>query len=156
MEPWRARIIAAAEGWLRTPWHHNARVKGAGVDCGQLLIGVYADAGLVPAFSTGPYSIDHMLHSADERFLGFVTAHLDETQTPGPGDVAVWQYGQCFSHGAIVVDWPRIIHAHRPERMVVWGDGTAGALGRWHRPQGGSEPRPVRFFTIANRLGAQS
>src|SRR5690349_11447583 len=39
--PWRARLLDEARTWLLTPWHHNARVRGAGVDCGQLLIACY-------------------------------------------------------------------------------------------------------------------
>jgi cell wall-associated NlpC family hydrolase len=150
----RAAIVAEARTWLGTPWHHAARVKGAGVDCGQFLIAAYTGAGLVPGFETGPYSIDHMMHSGEELFLGFVEAHLDRTDTPLPGDVAVWRYGRCFSHGAIVLDWPLIIHAHRPDRAVVLGDATKGALAREHRPEGGSQPREVRIYTIANRIGA--
>ena len=28
-----------------------------------------------------------------------------------PGDFVVFRVGRCFAHGAIVIDWPRIIHA---------------------------------------------
>lgn len=152
MEAWRARIIEEAKTWLRTPWHHAARVKGSGVDCGQLIIGVYINAGLVEHFETGGYPADWMLHQSEERYLGWVEKYLDPVDVPQPGDVAAWRYGHCFSHGAIVVDWPTIIHAYRREKGVVWGDATQGDIGREHKPQGGSEERPVKFYTIAKRL----
>ncbi len=151
MEPFRAAIIAEAVTWLGTPWHHQARVKGAGVDCGQFLIACYVGAGLVPAFDTGPYARDWHQHQSGERFLSFVEQHLDPTDTPLPGDVVVWRYGQCYSHGAIVVDWPLVIHAHIRERAVVYGDGARGELAREHLKGGGSAPRPVRYYTFAQR-----
>lgn len=33
----RAAVIAEAESWLSTPYHHEARIKGHGVDCAQIL-----------------------------------------------------------------------------------------------------------------------
>ena len=35
-----------------------------------------------------------------------------ERDTPLPGDVIVYRYGRCVSHGALVVAWPQIIHAY--------------------------------------------
>ena len=39
----RAQILAAARQWLGTPYLHQGRVKGAGVDCIGLIIGVAHD-----------------------------------------------------------------------------------------------------------------
>ena len=33
-------VVRMARTWLGTPYHHQGRVKGAGVDCGGLVIGV--------------------------------------------------------------------------------------------------------------------
>lgn len=152
MQPWRQAIVDEAMTWLRTPWMHAARVRGAGVDCGQLIIATYIGAGLVPHFETGPYPHDWMLHQEGERYLGWVEQYLDPVDTPQPGDVAAWRFGRCFSHGAIVVDWPFIIHAYRPERAVVYGDASKGPLARQHLPAGGSMARAVRFYSIAGRV----
>ena len=43
----RAAVVAEARQWLRTPYHHMGRVRGAGVDCATLLAEVYARAGMV-------------------------------------------------------------------------------------------------------------
>jgi hypothetical protein len=56
---------------------------------------------------------------------------------PKPGDVAVFRYGRTYSHGAIVIAWPRLIHAYW-QRGVVWGDATLYPLAG----------RPVRFFGV--------
>lgn len=142
MDTWRAAMVARAQAWLRTPWHHHARVLGAGVDCGQMIIACYIEAGLVDHFETGDYPADWMLHRSEERYLGWVEKYLDRVDVPLPGDVAAWKFGHCFSHGAIVIDWPTIIHAYRPEKAVVWGDATKGDLAH----------RDVRFYSIAGRL----
>jgi cell wall-associated NlpC family hydrolase len=152
MEAWRVAVVEEAKTWLRTSWHHRARVKGAGVDCGQLIIACFVNAGLVPDFETGEYAQDWMLNNSEERYLGFVEKHLDRVDSPLPGDVAVWKFGHCFSHGGIVVDWPSIIHAYRPERGVVYGEGDKGLLGRQHWPNGGFHAREHRFYSIAGRL----
>lgn len=145
---WRNELVDEAKTWLRTPWHHNARVKGAGVDCGQLIIACYVKAGLIEDFSAGQYSPDWMLHRSEERYLSFVLQHLDEVETPLPGDLAVWKFGRCFSHGGLVVDWPNIIHAWRPTGSVSWGSADKGSLLYIH----GRVRRPVKFFSISGRL----
>jgi cell wall-associated NlpC family hydrolase len=118
----RHALVTAAHGWLNTPYHHRARVKGAGVDCAQLLIGVYADAGLISAFDTGEYPPDWMLHREEERFLAWIDQYLVEVEQPLPGDVAIWRFGRSFSHGAIVTYWPEFIHAWRVAGCVCLGN----------------------------------
>ena len=74
----RTAVLDEARSWLGTPYHHRACVKGAGVDCAQILIAVYANAGLIQAFDTGDYPPDWMLHREEERYLGFVLDHAHE------------------------------------------------------------------------------
>lgn len=53
-----AMIVAQARTWLGTPFQHQGRIKGHGVDCGGLLIGVGRELGLAvpetPAYSMSP------------------------------------------------------------------------------------------------------
>lgn len=133
IERQRAAVVAEAESWLRTPYHHRANVKGGGVDCAWLLIEVFAATGMIERFDPGEYPLDWMMHRDDERYLGWVERHACEVLTPLPGDIAVWRFGRTFSHGAIVTEWPFVIHAHRRERMVVRGDATQGELGMRER-----------------------
>jgi cell wall-associated NlpC family hydrolase len=118
----RALLIAEARKWMLTPYHPNAGVRGLGVDCGQLIVRCFVDCGLVPPFETGPYPSDWHLHRSEERYLGFVRAHLTEFAGPlQPGDVIVFHYGRCYAHGGIVtVAKPlTIIHAFMRTQMVV-------------------------------------
>lgn len=43
-------IVNQARTWVDTPYHHQARVKGHGVDCAQLIIGVGQELNLVPEY----------------------------------------------------------------------------------------------------------
>jgi cell wall-associated NlpC family hydrolase len=36
-----------------------------------------------------------------------------------PGDIALYRFGRTASHGAIVIDEDRMVHAYRPLRAVV-------------------------------------
>jgi len=117
----RAAVVAAARSWIGTPYHHAADVKGAGVDCAMLLVRVYCDLGLVEPFDPRPYTRDWMLHRDDERYLDSLLAHAREVASPQPGDVIVFRFGRCFSHGGIVsAALPlKIVHAFAPARAVI-------------------------------------
>ncbi len=111
----RAAVVAEARRWVGTPWRHRAKVFGAGVDCAQLLIGVYSRAGVIADFDPGDYPPDWHCHRDDERFVGFVTRFAEEyawrDDAPRPGDCVLWKFGRAFAHGGIVSDWPRVVHA---------------------------------------------
>lgn len=115
----RQAVIDEAKSWLTTPWRHAGAVKGAGVDCGRLLIEIYANCGLIDRFVPEYYPQDFALHSSKERFLMAIERYAKPVDSPLPGDVAVWKYGRCFSHAAIVVDYPVIIHAKIGEGVLL-------------------------------------
>ena len=99
----RRAVVAEARAWLRTPYHHMGRVKGAGVDCATLLAEVYARAGVIAPVAIPFYPPDWHLHRDAERYLGFVLEHAREIASeakPKPADLALWRYGRCFSHVA--------------------------------------------------------
>ena len=117
----RAAIVAAARSWVGTPYHNCADIKGIGVDCGMLLVRVFVDTGLVPAFDPRPYPVDWHLHRSEERYLGFIFERGREVNLPRPGDVMVLRYGRAYSHGGVVTKaWPlTIVHAYHPARRVL-------------------------------------
>ena len=164
----RMAVVAAARAWIGTPYHNCADVRGAGVDCGMLLVRVFVDTGLCEPFDPRPYPPDWHLHRAEEKYLGFIFDRAHEvflplplagrgrggggeekstavngaphasapsrdlsTPTPDPspqgggevkpGDVAVFRFGRCYSHGGIVVeiDPLAIVHAYAPARCVL-------------------------------------
>ena len=117
----RAAIVAEARSWIGTPYHHMADVKGVGCDCAMLLVRVYVDLKLVEPFDPRPYTRDWHLHRGEERYLGFLLARAREVAAPLPGDVILFKYGRCFSHGGIVtLSRPlTIVHAFHPARVVL-------------------------------------
>jgi len=134
----RAAIVAEALSWTGTPFHHAARVKGAGVDCLMLLAEVYERAGIVTRVDPPFYVPDWHLHRDAERYLDGLRSHASEIDGPPlPGDIALFRFGRTFSHGAIVTDWPRLVHAYWAARIVTRADATLYPLAG----------RPVKFFT---------
>ena len=135
--PDRAAVIAEARRWIGTPFHHAARVKGAGVDCLMLLAEVYERAGVTRHIEPPFYVPDWHLHRDAEHYMDGLLRHARPIEGPPlPGDVALFRFGRTFSHGAVVVEWPRLIHAYW-SIGVVWGDASLHPLAG----------RPVRFFT---------
>lgn len=124
----RAAVVAEARTWLQTPWHHRARVRGAGVDCIQFLIAVYNACGLCPDIDTGDYPPDWMLHRDEERLLEGLRQYAVEIESPAMGDIIVYKFGRCFSHAGIVSGPREIVHAYLEERAVVLGDPDGGRL----------------------------
>jgi hypothetical protein len=59
------------------------------------------------------YSQQWHLHRGEERYLEMVRTlgGREINTTPLHGDIAVWKIGRAYSHGAIVLLWPCIIHA---------------------------------------------
>jgi cell wall-associated NlpC family hydrolase len=108
----RARVVRIAHGYMGTPYHPHGRKKGVGVDCLTLLAEVYTEAGLIERPKIPHYSPDFFKHKGAELYLEGVLKYTHEVSVAKPGDIALWKYGRCFSHGAIVVRWPHIIHAH--------------------------------------------
>ncbi len=100
--------------WLGTPYHHQAHVKGHGVDCVWLLIEVYKKVGIVDAdLDPGNYSREWYFHRSEEIYMGGVERYAHRIETPRPGDVALYKYGRCVSHGAILLGDGFLIHANR-------------------------------------------
>ncbi len=136
----RAAIIAEALSWERTPYHSRARIKGVGVDCAQYPAAVYEAVGLIPHIAPD-YTPQWMLPRDEERYLGWVRRFAREIgrDALGPGDFAIWKYGRCYSHGAIVLDAPQVIHA-----VIAGGGVCRGDMDR----DSELASRPVKFFTL--------
>lgn len=122
----REEIVAAAYGWMGTPYKHKAAVKGpdGGVDCAQILAEVYAEVGIVPRFDLGNYSTQWHQHFTEELYLNWLAlAGAWQIHTPPlPGDIGVWRYGLTHAHGGIVVEAgpdPLILHSHIKARRGV-------------------------------------
>ena len=136
----RQSVLDEAATWLGTPHHNGARIKGVGVDCGQFPIAVYSSLGLMADPKPERYPHDFHLHRDREWYMELADAAgklLPEGELPKPGDFALYKIGRIYSHGAIIVEWPRIIHAFVAVG-VIYDVGDQGRL---------ADGKP-RFYTL--------
>jgi cell wall-associated NlpC family hydrolase len=146
----RAAIVREARSWLGTPYHPEARLKGVGADCATMVAEVFAQTGIVPRFEIEHYPHDWHLHRSDELYLSTVLKHsreLPEGELPQAGDVVMYKFGRCYSHGAIVIQWPQIIHSYINLGCIL-DDGNATWLVSVGEAQGPiKKPRERKFFS---------
>jgi cell wall-associated NlpC family hydrolase len=135
----RAEIVAEALSWERTPYHPHAAMKGIGTDCAMFPAACYFACNLVPELKP-EYTQDWMLHRDEEQYLAWVTPYAREITRDelGPGDFCIWKFGRVYSHGAIVIEPPEVIHA-----LIRCGV-VRGNIDR----DVDLVSRPVRFFTL--------
>jgi cell wall-associated NlpC family hydrolase len=135
----RQMVIDESRSWLRTPFRMNANVKGAGVDCGRFLVSVYGAAGLAVPEELDHWPVDwahHALAAADP-YVKIILDYTSEITNPKPGDFCLTRMGRAFSHSAIIIDLPVIIHCTEAHG-VVYGNITQYPF----------ERRPIRYFTF--------
>jgi cell wall-associated NlpC family hydrolase len=122
----RQAVVAEARSFLGTPYLLGGRVKGAGVDCFTLISEVLIRTGNAQPEDVLVYSQDWFMHAKREEYmlrlmrntvlLAEAVSHrrLDAAQ---PGDIVILRTvkSRVYSHGGIVTEWPRVIHAISPE-----------------------------------------
>lgn len=141
----RKAFVEEALTWKGTPHVDNARVKGAGVDCATYIAEVSIARGLVPADIKIPaYSPQWHLHRNEEKYINELMkwTHEITKDEARAGDIAVWKFGRCFAHGAIIIDYPRIIHCVKGIGVHIDNAAQSSML-NWDM----GKPRPVRFFS---------
>jgi cell wall-associated NlpC family hydrolase len=118
----RSQVISEAQSWLGTPFHHQARLKGVGVDCVGLVIGVGKELGLIGQ----DFDITGYDRIPDGRTLmagavkHMVPIHQAEMQA---GDVIVVKFQQYPQHFGFLGNYRHggfsIIHAASAYGKVV-------------------------------------
>ncbi len=150
----REAIVAEALTWLGTPYHPEARLKGVGADCLTFLAGVTENVGLTPHIDLPRYAPDQNLHRGDETYLDGLLEYCVEVppppeRTPLPGDIMLVKFGRIFFHGALVLDWPMIIHAFAGRRLSRENAEQAPYLNFvGERGPDRGRRRPRKFFTL--------
>lgn len=150
----RAAVVAEAKTWLGTKYHHEGKIKGAGVDCLTLLAASFEKPGLVPKVKLPHYPFDWHLHHGIERYMNGLLEYSVEvdgppTRMPQPADVVLWKIGRAFSHGALVIEWPMIIHAQVNVGCVL--ENVENATWLYEKGETGPDKgtmRPVKFFML--------
>jgi NlpC/P60 family putative phage cell wall peptidase len=127
MDVTRAQIVEEARRWVGTPYRHQARVRGAGCDCGGLVGGVAVALGIVAADwweavfdrafgGYGRQPVRGSLRTVCDLFMARVS-------TPQPGDVVMMHFGPDPQHLGIVADYRHgglsIVHALSTVGYVV-------------------------------------
>lgn len=144
----RRRFVDAAMSYCGTPYHHAARIKGVGIDCATMLVMAGHEAGLVEDITLPEYSPQWMLHRNEELYLQIIEQHCEEVEPPAmPGDIAIWKVGRTFSHAAVVVEWPKIVHAVTGTKVTT---DDAERL-TWLRYEE-NKPRPMKLFSFWGRV----
>lgn len=111
----REQVVAAARNWLGTPFHHQGRLNGVGVDCAGVVICVAAELGLTA------FDVDGYGHRPDSRELEQL-CHAQMRRIPvdsaRPGDVLLFEIDRQPQHLAFLTD-AGMLHAYAPLRRVV-------------------------------------
>jgi cell wall-associated NlpC family hydrolase len=129
LDPRRQLLVEEALTWRKTPFHHAARVKGAGVDCLTFIVEVYERVGIVAGVEIPFYRPDFMRHNREQTYLEGLLRYGKEVEYPLPGDILIVKWGRIFAHAAIVIDWPRVIHAST-DYGVIEARGDTGKLNK--------------------------
>lgn len=144
----RQRFVDAALSWVGTPYHHRGRLKKVGIDCATLIAEAAQEAGLIPRVEIGQYSTQWNLNNTDETYLAVIKKYMHEIEgPPKPGDLVVWKFGRTFSHGAIVVEWPRIVHAIVGQKCLIDDASKSVWLRTSNEGDDKGKPRPRLYFS---------
>jgi len=115
-DPARQRIVAAARGWLGTPYHHQASLRGVGCDCLGLVRGLWRELYGAEPEPTPPYSPYWAQHEACETLALAAARHMRplEPLAIQPGDLLLfrWRDDLPAAHCAILVSGDALLHAH--------------------------------------------
>ncbi|HAZ61181.1 MAG TPA: peptidase P60 [Gammaproteobacteria bacterium] len=107
-------IITEARRWLGTPFHHQGRCRGVGVDCAGVVIGVARTLGL---------SGNDVAGYGREPYRGLLMRELDSQMqridAPEPGAVLLLRFAVEPQHLAICTDQETLIHAYQTAGACV-------------------------------------
>jgi cell wall-associated NlpC family hydrolase len=110
----KSDIVDTARQYIGTPFHHQARVKGVGIDCAGLLVCVARDLGLphydVQGYSRIPSGGDFKMH---------LDANLDRIAEIEVGCILLMTFEVDPQHVAICSTQDSIIHAYFNARKCV-------------------------------------
>ncbi|WP_292070703.1 NlpC/P60 family protein [Brevundimonas sp. UBA7534] len=128
-------VVAAARGWLGTPYRHQVSVKGAGADCLGLVRGVWRELVGEEPQDVPAYAADWAEVGGEETLLEAAGRWLEAVSVGEmrAGDVLLFRMaeGAAVKHCAILSDVegtePRMIHAY-------WGRSVVESwMGPWWR-----------------------
>lgn len=151
----RAQVMDNARAWLGTPYHHQGTLRGVGCDCVTYLIGAFVDARIgLERPEIKHYPPDWHVHRDVERYMEGILAYCAEVAQPGarhpqPADIILFRVGRTYSHGALVEEWPVLLHSviGVGVQRINYGMDPNLRVIRENVPERGAK-RPVKIFTL--------
>ncbi len=114
-------IVACALKWEGTPYQHQAKVKGIGVDCAMLIVGV-AEEISDKTINTPVYSPEWHLHNRQELMCEILEQFGCKEklfESLEVGDILTFKFGRVNSHMGIYLGSNEFIHARVDVKKVV-------------------------------------
>jgi len=119
----RARALEIAQGWIGTPYRHQASRKGVGCDCLGLMLGIWRELYGEAAPVRLTYSPDWAETSRGEPLLDALRQRCSalEKSDMRPGDIVAfrWQASAAAKHLALLAPESRIIHAYEGHAVTA-------------------------------------
>lgn len=110
----REQVLAEARSWLGTPFHHQGRLKGVGVDCIGLVVGVARALGMAatdrPGYARTPDG---------ETLTAALDAQMRRIKAADAGDVLLLRIRRLPQHVGFLGEGGTLIHAHSGADKVV-------------------------------------
>jgi len=120
-----ARIVAAARGWIGTPYRHQAACRGAGCDCLGLVRGLWREIKGAEPERPPAYSMDWSEPARQEALWQAAARHLlaKDLAQEAVGDVILFRMreGSVAKHLGVVAELgahARFIHAYSGHGVV--------------------------------------
>jgi len=111
----RARVVSIARGWIGTPYHHQASLKGTGTDCLGLVRGVWRELYGHDAETPPAYTPDWAETGGREAMIEAATRHMipipiDDVQE---GDVVIFRLKRVMvaKHAGVMTSAASFVHA---------------------------------------------
>lgn len=111
-----SEIVSITRGWIGTPYHHQASLKGVGCDCLGLVRGVYAELYGKPSETPPAYSRDLAEATGRETLIEAARRHLVEVMPLEEilaGDVLIFRL-----RGNAMAKHCGVVSATRPDCMI--------------------------------------
>jgi hypothetical protein len=146
----REAIKTEALTWVGTRYIGWSCVKHVGVDCGQLLYGVFRASGHVPEVQLPKdYRIDISQHRASTEYVDLIAQFMREIPEAEAqvGDVVVAKLGLAFAHAGIIVE-----HRDVKDFDIVDAQLHGGVKVRhgYHQPK--FEKAQKKYFTLRDEF----
>jgi cell wall-associated NlpC family hydrolase len=116
------RLLYHAGQWVGTPFVAHAGVRGAGVDCVNLVAQIYIACEFLNEFRPPAYAMDGGKHNERSQLIRWIedSHKFARVQTPAPGDTLcfLWR-GQSEHHAGLMLHGDDFMHVMERRKVQV-------------------------------------